>query len=171
SCAFPREIARDPGTTTAPAGTSNGWSPDDRYTCSRTMSNSGVDRVRIVPAPSTARSCTIVPSYTPQFPPTSTSSSITTGVALIGSSTPPTWAAALKCTRFPTCAHDPTSACESIIVPSSTYAPTFTYIGGMHTTEGARYAPSRTVEPPGTTRTRCSGEKCRTGYVSLSTNE
>ena len=60
-----------------------------------------------------------------------------TGVALIGSSTPPICAAALMCTRLPTCAHDPTSACESTIVPSSTYAPTLMNIGGMHTTDAA----------------------------------
>ena len=39
-----------------------------------------------------------------------------TGAALMGSSTPPTCAAALRCTRLPTCAQEPTRACESIIV-------------------------------------------------------
>src|SRR5215471_9505861 len=107
----------------------------------------------------------------PQLPPTSTSSSIITGEAFTGSSTPPTWDAALRCTRLPTCAHEPTSACESIIVPSSTYAPTFTYIGGMQITPGAIYAPVRTDDPPGTTRTLSGILKRRGGYVVLSTNE
>ena len=46
--------------------------------------------------------------------------SITTGFALTGSSTPPICAAAEIWTRFPICAQLPTNACESIIVPSST---------------------------------------------------
>ena len=37
-----------------------------------------------------------------------------TGSAPTGSITPPICAAALRCTRLPICAHDPTSACESI---------------------------------------------------------
>src|ERR1043166_6479214 len=94
-----------------------------------------------------------------------------TGEAFTGSSTPPTCAAALRCTRLPTCAHDPTRACESIIVPSSTYAPTFTYIGGMQITPLARYAPSRPDDPPGTIRTPSPTPNLRTGNVSLSTNE
>src|SRR5260221_614701 len=35
---------------------------------------------------------------------------MTPGEALTGSSTPPIWAAALRCTRSPICAHEPTSA-------------------------------------------------------------
>src|SRR5207244_988990 len=81
-----------------------------------------------------------------------TSSSITTGTLPIGSSTPPICAAAERCTRFPTCAHEPTSACESIIVSSSTCAPTFTYAGGISTTPLPMYAPRRIDEPPGTMR-------------------
>ena len=50
----------------------------------------------------------------------STSSSMITGVALTGSSTPPICAAALRWTRFPIWAQLPTSAWESTIVPSST---------------------------------------------------
>ena len=73
--------------------------------------------------------------------------------------------------RAPICAHDPTSACESIIVPAPTYAPTFTYIGGMQTTPGATYAPSRTVEPPGTMRTpSVEARSFRGARVSLSKN-
>src|ERR687884_2126967 len=99
----------------------------------------------------------------PQPPPTSTSSSMMTGTAPTGSSTPPTCAAADRCTRLPICAHEPTSAWLSIIVPSPTYAPALTYIGGMHTTPGARYAPSLTEEPPGTIRTPSITVVGRTG--------
>ena len=99
--------------------------------------------------PSTAPCFTIVPSYTPEFPPTSTSSSMITGSAPTGSSTPPICAAAEIWQLLPTCAHEPTSACESIIVSSPTYAPTFTNIGGMQITPRPMYAPSRMLEPPG----------------------
>src|ERR1041385_9324300 len=92
------------------------------------------------------------------------------GDAFTGSSPPPTCAAALTCTRAPTCAHDPTSACESIIDPSPTHAPMFTYIGGMQMTPGARYAPSRTDEPPGTMRTFDPAAYFFIGSVSLSKN-
>src|SRR5256885_11889174 len=66
-------------------------------------------------------------------------------------------------TRLPTCAHEPTSAWLSIMVPWSTYAPTFTYIGGMQTTPGATYAPSRMLDPPGTMRTPSASVVGRTG--------
>ena len=129
-------------------------------------------RVRTTPAREhrarRARSC---PSYTPQLPPTSTSSSMTTGDAFTGSSTPPICAAALRCTRSPICAHEPTSACESTIVPAPTYAPTLTYIGGMQTTPGARYAPRRTDEPPGhDAHAVARASNARGGYVCLSKN-
>src|ERR1044071_3431738 len=93
---------------------------------------------------------------------------MTTGTAPTGSNTPPICAAAERCTRFPTCAHEPTRAWLSIIVPSSTSAPALTYIGGMQTTPAARYAPSLTEEPPGTMRTLSRTLVGRTGYVSLS---
>src|SRR5215207_2449276 len=93
---------------------------------------------------------------------------MTTGTAPTGSNTPPICAAAERCTRRPICAHEPTSAWLSIIVPSPTYAPALTYIGGMQTTPGARYAPSRTDEPPGTMRTPSDTVVGLTGYVSLS---
>src|SRR5277367_1235868 len=38
------------------------------------------------------------------------------------------------------------------MVPSPTYAPTFTYIGGIHVTPAATWLPSRMLEPPGTMR-------------------
>jgi hypothetical protein len=61
-----------------------------------------------------------------------------TGIAPTGSMTPPICAAALRWTRAPICAHEPTSACESTSVPAPTYAPMLTYIGGMQITPGAR---------------------------------
>ena len=42
------------------------------------------------------------------------------------------------------------------------------YIGGMQTTLFATYAPSRTVEPPGTMRTPASTPGFFSGIVSLS---
>src|ERR1041384_5630479 len=71
-----------------------------------------------------------------------TSSSTITGMEPAGSSTPPIWDAALRCTRFPTCAHDPTSAWESIMVCSPRYAPILMYEGGMITTPGPMKHPS-----------------------------
>src|SRR6185437_4102424 len=59
--AQPPFTARAPGTTTAPAGISSGDSPLDRYTVSRTRSNTGVPRVSTTPAASTARARTTVP--------------------------------------------------------------------------------------------------------------
>src|SRR6185437_8834841 len=89
-----------------------------------------------------------------------------TGAACTGSRTPPICAAALTWTRAPTCAQEPTRACESIIVCGPTQAPTFTNIGGMHTTPLDRNAPRLTVDPPGTMRTpcdcwiACAGKRC-----------
>src|SRR5262249_52670865 len=62
----------------------------------------------------------------------------------------------------------PTSACESTREPSPIQAPRFTYIGGMQITPGARYAPSRTADPPGTIRTPSATDKRLSGSVSLS---
>src|SRR5262249_10689692 len=104
----------------------------------------------------------------PQLPPTSTSSSTITGSAPTGSSTPPIWLAAEMWQCAPICAQLPISACESTMVPSPTYAPTLMYIGGMQVTFWPRYAPSRTLDPPGTMRMFFSGPNCCTGYVLLS---
>ncbi len=93
-----------------------------------------------------------------------------TGNAPTGSSTPPIWAAALKCTRLPICAHEPTRACESTSVPSPIQAPMLMYIGGMQMTPLPRNAPSRTVDPPGTTRTPLWRSRRLSGRVSLSKN-
>ncbi len=79
----------------------------------------------------------------------------------MGSSTPPTCAAALRCTRAPICAQEPTRACESIIVPAPTWLPTFTYAGGITTTPAAMCAPRRIEDPPGTMRTlRATSKRC-----------
>src|SRR5579883_681875 len=94
-----------------------------------------------------------------------------TGEALTGSSTPPIWLAADIWQRAPTCAQLPTSACESIIVPSSMYAPALMYMGGMQVTPRARYAPLRTLDPPGTMRTASCGPNFFSGYVALSRKE
>ena len=52
-------------------------------------------------------------------------SSIITGLAWRGSRTPPIPAPPEIWQFFPTCAHEPTVAQVSTIVPSSTYAPKF----------------------------------------------
>src|SRR5260370_33316474 len=91
-----------------------------------------------------------------------------TGAAFTGSRTPPICAASLKCTRLPTCAHDPTSAWESTRVPSSTYAPTLINIGGMQITDGAKYAPNSTDEPTGNTHQRSATEIVLAGQRALS---
>src|ERR1700733_4357339 len=58
----PFETARDPGTTTAFAGMMSGWVALARRIVPLIKSNTGVPRVRIVPAASTAPLRTIVPS-------------------------------------------------------------------------------------------------------------
>src|SRR5436190_18090287 len=93
---------------------------------------------------------------------------MTTGIAPTGSMTPPICAPALMWTRLPTCAHDPTSACESTRLDSSTYAPMLMYIGGTQMTPFATYAPSRMDDPPGTTRTPIAVVIFFSGSVSLS---
>src|ERR1700733_9476656 len=45
------------------------------------------------------------------------------------------------------------------------------YMGGMQTTPRDKYAPARTEEPPGTTRTPSPAAKRRAGKVFLSTKE
>ncbi len=56
-------------------------------------------------------------------------SSMMTGLACSGSSTPPMPTPPDRCTFLPICAHEPTVAQVSTMVPSSTYAPMFTYEG------------------------------------------
>ena len=69
------------------------------------------------------------PSTTMQREPTNAPSSTITGCACGGSSTPPMPTPPERCTFLPICAHEPTVAQVSIIVPSSTYAPMLTYPG------------------------------------------
>src|SRR3546814_18936061 len=73
-----------------------------------------------------------------------------TGPACRGSRTPPIPTPPDKWTFLPSCAHDPTVAQLSTIVPSPTLAPRLTN-DGISTTPGAIYAPRRTIEP-GTAR-------------------
>src|SRR6202008_1426969 len=82
---LPTVTARAPGTTTAPSGMTRGSSGVGRMISPRTRSYTGVDPVSTVPAPTTARVLMIAPSYTPVFPPMSTSSSMMTGSAPTGS--------------------------------------------------------------------------------------
>src|SRR5229473_4258539 len=117
----------------------------------------------MVPEPSTARCFTTVPSYTPQLPPTSTSSSMMTGSAPTGSSTPPICEPAEMWQLRPTCAQLPTSACESTMVPSPTYAPALIYMGGMQVTPLPTKQPSRMLEPPGTIRIPLCALNCFNG--------
>src|ERR1700733_12423361 len=93
-----------------------------------------------------------------------------TGSAPTGSSTPPICAAAETWQFLPTCAQLPTSAWESTMVPSPTYAPALTNIGGIQVTPLAMKQPSRMLDPPGTMRTPLAALTLRTGYVDLSKN-
>src|SRR6202043_1460902 len=79
---------------------------------------------RIGPEPSLAPRRTLAPSTTMLRDPMNASSSITTGTAFGGSSTPPMPTPPDRWTFLPICAHDPTVAQVSTIVPESTYAPT-----------------------------------------------
>src|SRR5690606_36127924 len=102
-------------------------------------------------APSTASRPIRTPSTTMQRDPMKALSSIMTGAACTGSSTPPIPTPPLRWTFLPICAQLPTVAHVSTIVPSSTYAPMFTY-------EGIMMTPLLTYDPYlatawGTTRT------------------
>src|SRR4051794_6059128 len=93
---------------------------------------------------------------------------MTTGSAPTGSRTPPICDAAEMWQLRPTCAQLPTSAWESTIVSSPTYAPTLMYMGGMQVTPRPTKQPSRMLEPPGTIRTPSLPSNCFTGYAALS---
>src|SRR5579862_5166425 len=136
-----------PGMTTERAGTR----PLDICACDPRTSTIDVLAVSTTPAPNTASRSTRTPSTTIEREPTNAPSSMMTGAACGGSSTPPIPTPPERCTFLPICAHDPTVAHVSTIVPSSTYAPILTYDGIM-ITPGARYAPKR-ADAPGTTRT------------------
>src|SRR5687768_5347918 len=113
-----------------------------------------VDCVSTTLAPSTASFSTRTPSTTIHLDPIKQPSSIITGLACKGSSTPPMPTPPLKCTCLPICAQLPTVAQVSTMVPSSTYAPIFTY-DGISTTFLATYAPYRATAW-GTARTPSS---------------
>src|SRR5215470_15837839 len=113
-----------------------------------------VDCPMYTPMDSTEPSPTITPSATSARAPMKQLSSMMTGFAWIGSSTPPMPAPPERCTFLPIWAHDPTVAQVSTIVPESTYAPMLTN-DGIRTAPGATYAPQRTIAPA-TTRTPSS---------------
>src|SRR3546814_8482315 len=78
-----------------------------------------VDAPRKTPIESTAPSSTTTPSATSERAPTKQLSSMMTGPACRGSSTPPIPTPPDKWTFLPICAHDPTIAQLSTIVPRS----------------------------------------------------
>ena len=65
-------------------------------------------------------SSTITPSTTSERAPMKQLSSMIVGLACSGSSTPPMPTPPDRCTFLPICAHEPTVAQVSTIVPSST---------------------------------------------------
>src|SRR5512140_649672 len=111
-----------PGMTTARRGTrpfvTSGALP--------VTSTMGVLAVSTVLAPSTAPASTTTPSTTIEREPRNAPSSTITGWACGGSSTPPIPTPPDRCTPLPICAHEPTVAHVSTIVPPPTHAPTFT---------------------------------------------
>ena len=74
----------------------------------------------------TQPSSTITPSTTSERAPIKQLSPIMVGFACNGSNTPPIPTPPDKCTFLPICAHEPTVAHVSTMVPSPTYAPIFT---------------------------------------------
>src|SRR3990170_3475738 len=96
------------------------------------------------PMESTEPSSTTTPSTTSERAPMKQLSSMITGPACNGSSTPPMPAPPERCTFLPICAQEPTVAQVSTIVPESTNAPMLKH-DGISTTFGAMYAPRRTV--------------------------
>ena len=103
-------------------------------------STMGVDAVSTTLAPSTASSSTTTPSTTMEREPMKAPSSMITGEALGGSSTPPIPTPPERCTPAPICAHEPTVAQVSTMVPAPTYAPMLTY-PGITTHPGSRNEP------------------------------
>src|SRR4051812_17088483 len=102
------------------------------------------------PIDNTDPSPTTTPSTTSDRAPTKQLSSMMVGDACSGSSTPPIPTPPERWTFLPICAHDPTLAQVSTIVPESTRAPMFTN-DGIKIAPGATYAPRRTTAP-GTAR-------------------
>src|SRR5690606_28410137 len=97
-----------------------------------------------------------------------TLSSMITGIAPIGSSTPPICDAAERWTFFPICAQDPTSAWESIMHPVSMNAPILMYEGGIIIVPAQTQLPLLIDEPPGTSLTLLSTSNGCRGSVDLS---
>src|SRR5262249_58123682 len=96
-----------------------------------------------VPMASTEPSPTTTPSTTSERAPMKQLSSMMVGLACNGSSTPPMPTPPERWTFLPICAHEPTVAQVSTLVPLSTYAPTLTK-QGTSTTPDPTYAGPRT---------------------------
>ena len=110
------------GMTTERAGTR----PRSTTGCGPVTSTIGVDAVRTTFAPRTASLSTRTPSTTMQREPIKAPSSMITGLAWGGSSTPPMPTPPAKCTPRPIWAQLPTVAQVSTIEPLPTYAPRLT---------------------------------------------
>ena len=104
-----------------------------------------VDAPMNTPIEMTEPSSTTTPSATSERAPMKTLSSIITGPACKGSKTPPIPTPPEIWQFFPICAQEPTVLHVSIIVPSSTYAPTLIKLGSS-TTPFATYAEWRTTQ-------------------------
>ena len=117
-----KRLGREPGMTTLRAGT--------RPRCSTTSgpvtSRMGVEAVSTTPAPTTASRSTIMPSTTMARDPTKHPSSMITGRAPGGSSTPPMPTPPERCTSAPIWAQLPTVAQVSTMVRAPTRAPMLT---------------------------------------------
>src|SRR6478735_4347897 len=102
------------------------------------------------PMESTEPVRTTTPSATSERAPMKQLSSMITGPACSGSSTPPMPAPPEMWQFLPICAQEPTVAQVSTMVPEPTYAPRLTK-DGISTTPGAMKAERRTTQP-GTAR-------------------
>src|ERR1700760_3004581 len=118
-------LVYEPGITTERAGTRPLYSTG----CSLVTSMILVDAVSTTLAPNTTSLSRCTPSTTIAREPMKQLSSIITGAACTGSNTPPMPTPPLRCTCLPICAHEPTVAQVSTIVPSPTWAPRFTNDG------------------------------------------
>src|SRR5204863_9438365 len=126
-----KRLGMEPGITPGPGG----MCPREVGGLAPGTSTIGVETVSTTPAPITAPVSIQTPSTSTAREPTKQSSSTITGRLCGGSSTPPMPTPPDRCTRLPICAHEPTVAQVSTIVPSPTRAPTFTY-DGMRITPG-----------------------------------
>lgn len=119
------------GTPKVPAGKSFIWVPGitTEFAGTRPFNSTGdgpvtsmifVLAVMVTPAPRTAPSSIKAPSTTMQRLPMKTLSSMMTGLAWTGSKTPPMPTPPDRCTFLPICAHEPTVAQVSTMVPEPT---------------------------------------------------